>query len=137
MNYLPEYLVDTSIWVDFFRGKSPAIKDRIFELIASERIYCNGMVIYELLRGAKSKKEYNFIIDNFPGFKYLEMDRDFFVYSAQVAKQLSSSGKSFPNADIMIASHAKQHNLVLFTKDKHFETIGLELGIQFDIIENV
>lgn len=131
-----DYLVDTSIWVDFFRGKSEAIKNRILELAANNRIYYNGIVISELLTGAKNQKQFDFILDNFSGLKYLEMDKDFFIYSSKIIYQLKRSGITLPMSDVMIAAHARQHNLIVFSKDKHFELTGRKVGFQYEVIKN-
>ncbi|UCH97781.1 MAG: PIN domain-containing protein [Candidatus Aminicenantes bacterium] len=131
-----KYLVDTSIWVDFFRGKSEAIKNRVLDLAANNRIYYNGIVISELLTGAKNQKQFDFIIDNFSGLNYLEMDKDFFIYSSKIIYQLKRSGITLPMSDVMIAAHAKQHNLIVFSKDKHFELTGRKVGFQYDVIKN-
>ncbi len=130
------YLVDTSIWVDFFRGKSEAIKNRVLDLAANNRIYYNGIVISELLSGAKNQKQFDFIIDNFSGLNYLEMDKNFFIYSSKIIYQLKRSGITLPMSDVMIAAHAKQHNLIVFSKDKHFELTGKKVGFQYDVIKN-
>lgn len=130
------YLVDTSIWVDFFRGKSEAIKNRVLDLVANNRVYYNGIVISELLTGAKSQKQFDFIIDNFSGLNYLEMDKDFFVYSSRIIYQLKRSGLTLPMSDVFIAAHAKQNNLIVFSKDKHFELTGRKVGFQYEVIKN-
>lgn len=132
-----DYLIDTSLWVDFFRGKSEAIKNRIMDMVSNNRIYYNGIIIHELLTGARSKKQTEFIIDSFSGLKYLEMDREFFVQSSRIASQLRSSGITLPMTDIMKATHAKLNNLIIFAKDKHFEAMGQRIGFQYDIIVSV
>lgn len=130
------YLVDTSIWIEFFRGNSEAAKNRIFDLGESNRIYYNGIVISELLTGARNSKQFDFIIENFSGLNYLEMDEAFFIYIAKINNQLRSSGVTLPISDVMIAAHAKLNNLAVFSRDKHFEKIGRLIGFQYDIIEN-
>jgi predicted nucleic acid-binding protein len=131
------YLVDTSIWIDYFRGKSEAIKNRMTDLAFNNRIYYNGIIISELLSGAKSKKQFDFIIENFSGLNYLEMDKEFFIFSSRITNKLRSLGITLPISDILIAAHAKFNNLIVFTKDKHFEKTGQLIGFQYDIIENV
>ena len=130
-----DYLIDTSIWIDFFRGKSEPIKSRIFNLLEENRIHYNGIVLGELLIGAVGKKEFDFINENFLGLNYLEMGRSFFIQVSKIGRQLKRSGISLPLSDTIIACHAKINKLILFTKDKHFETIGKTVGFQYDIIE--
>jgi len=130
------FLVDTSLWVAFFRGKSLAIKNRLLDLAASNRIFYNGIVLMELLNGSKSDKQYQFVTDNFLGLQYLEMDKDFFVECSAMTAQLKSAGLTMSMSDIMIATHAKLNNLFVYSMDKHFELAGPAVGFQFEILKN-
>ena len=49
-------LVDSSIWIEFFRGNEP-VRSTVNELIDKRLIYCTGLIVGELIQGAKSKKE--------------------------------------------------------------------------------
>ena len=81
------YLVDTSIWIDFFRGNSKIIKNRILNLLDENRIYYNGIILSELLIGTNSKKEFNFINENFSGLNYLKMEREKIRFSSSLAER--------------------------------------------------
>jgi hypothetical protein len=131
-----DYIIDTSIWVDFFRGNSEVIRKRILELATDNSIYYNGIIISELLTGAKSNKQFDFILENFEGLKYLEMDKDFFIYISRITNQLRTEGITLPISDVMIAAHTKMNNLIVFTKDRHFENTGRLIGFQYEFIKN-
>lgn len=129
------YLVDTSIWIDFFRGTSEVIKKRLFQLLDENTVYTNGIILAELLIGAAGKKEFALIRDNFDGLRYLEMDRGFLIYGSEIGNKLLRSGKTIPFSDIVILAHAKKNNLIILTKDKHFESLGKFVGFQYEIID--
>jgi predicted nucleic acid-binding protein len=131
-----KYLVDTSIWVEFFRGRSPAIKERVFDLLSTNRIIMNGVVVAELLMGARGKKEVAFVREKLSTLDYLETDKDFFSMCGTLGYKIRNAGLHLPLSDIMIAAHAKMNNLTIFTKDKHFENIGRIIEVQYEIIEN-
>ena len=42
-------LVDTSVWIDFFRGVG-SIKDFLTKLIVRDRVFIAGPVLFELLQ---------------------------------------------------------------------------------------
>jgi predicted nucleic acid-binding protein len=130
------YLVDTSIWVEFFRGRQPAIKNRVFSLLDQKRVIINGVIILELLMGARSNKEINFIKEKLANLNSLSEDINFFIYAGDLGKEIRKTGMNLPLSDIFIAAHARLHNLMIFTMDKHFESIGKEFGIQYEIIQN-
>jgi predicted nucleic acid-binding protein len=55
-------LVDTSVWVEFFRGKQPYL-DHIGDLIARNEIITISPIFGELLQGAKDNREQSIIMD--------------------------------------------------------------------------
>ncbi|MCP4218685.1 MAG: PIN domain-containing protein, partial [bacterium] len=73
-------LLDTSIWVEFFRERSSAVTNRVLQLLDEDRIVTNGVIITELLLGAERKKESRFIKENLTKLQYLDADKKFFVY---------------------------------------------------------
>ncbi|MBN2443564.1 MAG: PIN domain-containing protein [Spirochaetales bacterium] len=49
-------LVDTSAWIEFFRKREPYYSN-ILKLIDDDRICCTGIILAELIQGAKTLKE--------------------------------------------------------------------------------
>ena len=50
-------LVDTSVWIAFFRGKDTHLIERIAALLKSQNAVYTGIIALELLNGAKGQKE--------------------------------------------------------------------------------
>ncbi len=133
---MDDYLIDTSVWILFFGKNSDVVENRILNLIARNRVAYNGVILSELLFGAKNNKNIDSIIDTFTGLRFLEMDRDFFVHSSRLNLELRKKGLTVPMADVMILTHAKLNRLIVFSQDKHFEQAGLAVGVQFEVIKN-
>jgi predicted nucleic acid-binding protein len=95
-----------------------------------------GVVAAELLLGARGKKEIEFVKGKLSSLDYLETDREFFFLCGTLGKKIRKAGIHMPLSDIMIATHAKMNNLIIFTMDKHFEAIGQIIEVQYDIIQN-
>jgi tRNA(fMet)-specific endonuclease VapC len=53
----------------------------------------------------------------------LECDATTANYYGQIKKELKEKGNPIPENDIWIAAIAKQHELELVSRDKHFEKI--------------
>ena len=53
-----------------------------------------------------------------------------------MGNRLRKAGISVPFSDLLIAAHAKCHDLIVLTLDQHYESIGLTPGIQFEILKN-
>ena len=125
-----EYFVDSTVWIEFFKGGSKEINDFLMPLIDEDRVFYNGIILTELLIGAINEKEYNFLRENFEGFKYLEIDRNTFKETSQIGFNLRRNGVTIPITDLMITAHCIKHNLTIVTKDKHFKLINEKLKLR-------
>jgi predicted nucleic acid-binding protein len=61
-NALDKVLVDTSAWIEFFRKKDPWYSV-IAGLMDDKRVCCSGIILAELIQGAKSEKELEILRD--------------------------------------------------------------------------
>ncbi len=68
-------LVDTSVWIDYFKGQSSYIANLMDVIITENNIYVPRVVIAELMQGCKSEKEVS-IIEEF-------LDAFFIIDSSQ------------------------------------------------------
>ena len=118
----PYVIADTCIWVEFFRTTS-LISERLRDLISNNFVASVGIIIAELLQGIKANKEREVIIGIFNTIEYLEITRDIWIASGDLAKELRTQGKTIPLSDILIACCAKKHQYQIFTIDKHFQDI--------------
>ncbi|VAX34939.1 hypothetical protein MNBD_UNCLBAC01-680 [hydrothermal vent metagenome] len=80
--------IDSTIWVEFFRGKNKKITETVLALLDEDRIFYNGIVIGALLTRAMGKREWSFIKDNFDGLKYLNADKVSFEQAAHIGFKL-------------------------------------------------
>lgn len=120
-------LVDTSIWLDFFKLKPEAGKKLENLLIGNSVITC-GIVMFELLQGIRYEKEKTIILKSLSILPYIEMTDKLWQASAELSSSLKKKGYNLPLSDILIAAIAIEHNLSVFTLDKHFKQIpGVKL----------
>ena len=130
---MSEFLIDSTIWIEFFKGKNNTINDLVFPLIDEDKIYYNGVILSELLIGATNEKEFSFLESNFEGFRHLETDKTIFSKTAQIGFKLRRKGVTVPLTDLIIAAHASHFGLTVVTADPHFKLIEKEvkLDLQF------
>lgn len=76
--------------VAFSRNK--VVNDFVLPLIDEDRIHYNSIILSELLIGATTEKEFNFLKSNFDGFKYLETDKNIFKKASRVGFRLRREG---------------------------------------------
>lgn len=115
-------LADTSIWIEFFKPESP-IGKRLESLIVKNSVRICGIILFELLQGVKSEAEKTKIVETLSNLEYVEMSKPLWQKSAGISASLKKNGLTLPLSDIFIASIAIEHNLSVFTLDKHFEQI--------------
>jgi predicted nucleic acid-binding protein len=113
-------LVDTSVWVNYFRGKSDA--DRLDFLIDENLIVINDLILAKLvpfLEIRKQRKPIHLLrhIDKLP----LNIDWALIIASQIGCLKSGINGIGLP--DLILAQNAKQNDCQIFSMDNHFRLI--------------
>ena len=124
-----KYMIDTSVWIDYFRDTNKELNDFIDRLIDEDVVYINGIIKSELLIGTRTQKEYDLTKNNLECFTTLELDDRVFNEISKVGFQLKRKGITVPLSDLIIAVQCFEQQLILIEKDKHFEKIKRYLGL--------
>ena len=115
-------LVDTSVWIDFFRG-APSIKNSLEKLIARDEIFTAGPVLYELLQGVRLPEEKKQVREALLSTNYFEITSNDWEEAALLSSTLRAQGIILPMTDILIGHLAKARNLEVISFDPHFDQI--------------
>ncbi|NUO09844.1 MAG: PIN domain-containing protein [Candidatus Brocadia sp.] len=121
-------LVDTSAWIEFFRKKAPYHKT-VLELIDSNSIYCTGIVLAELIQGAKSQKELDVLKEFLHVFDFIPDSTELWEKAGELSFSLRRKGKIVGLADCYISVMIHLNKIKLLTLDKHFEMIKKEIDL--------
>ncbi len=132
---MSEYLVDTSVWVEFLRGEKSTIKKRLENLLDENRALVTGIILAELLTGIAKEKEQHFLEECFLGLPFLETTREIFATTGKMGAALRKKGITMPLSDLVIAALAKAHGLAVLTLDNHFLTLARPLGVQMELLK--
>ncbi len=118
-------LVDTSVWIDFFKNKESAEVNLLQRAIADrEDIAICGLILTEVLQGIKTNKEYDLVLESFESLSFLEMDKEVYILAANIYRELRKNGITIRKSiDCLIAAVAISHNIPLLHNDKDFEPI--------------
>jgi len=118
-------LVDTSLWIEAFKKDCPEkIKEMIFKAIDEDNAFITGIIMVELLSGAKTVKKYEQLKNNLEALIYLDTTVEVWNKAAKIAFTLKRKGINVPSGDILIASLSVKYDILLIHMDKHFELIG-------------
>lgn len=116
-------LLDTNIVIGLFAQDS-VVKERLSE---TEEVFIPSIVLGELYFGAlKSERAIENLsrIDDFAiDSVVLGCDAETARYYGEIKNALREKGQPIPENDIWIAAIALQHDLVLITRDAHFEKV--------------
>lgn len=115
-------LVDTSIWIDFFRKKEPAYTN-VVQLIDEDRICCTGIILCELMKGANSEKELNVLKDFLHVYAFINETPETWKKTGELSFRLRKRGKETPLSDCLISVLSLEADASIYTYDKHFKTI--------------
>ena len=97
-------------------------------LFGNRAITIVGLVIAEVLQGARSPQEFDSLRAYLNGIRFLDDDKDTWVMAGQLANELRRQGRTIPLSNVIISVVAMQHDEAVLTTDNHFELVpGLRL----------
>ncbi len=118
-------IIDTSAWIKSFRPQyDKALSDLVKDLIIKGRILLPGIIKVELLRGTKSKREYDQLSDLLKGLTYLPVPEEFWERLSEFSFTLFRKGVVVPLTDAYIALLCIENNAPILHCDKHFDLIA-------------
>jgi predicted nucleic acid-binding protein len=127
---MPGYLVDTSVWIFYFRDGGSEYGNLIDKLVDEGGVHINGIVSAELLTGARTQAEFDRLKLALAGLKFVPSDRASFESAGRNGFALKRKGVSVPLSDLIIATNCIDRGLILLDSDRHFETIAAHLPLK-------
>ncbi len=115
-------LVDTSIWIDFFRGVA-STKELLMKLLARDRVFTAGPVLFELLQGIRSSEEREQVKEALLSVNFLEITPGDWEGAVSISRELRLKGITIPMTDLLLVQLAKTRNLEIISLDPHFDQI--------------
>lgn len=122
-------LVDTSVWIAFFRKSEPC-HSTVLDLLSKDLVCSAGIIVAELIQGAKFGKELSVLKDFKHTFAFLPESPSVWEKAGELSYNLRRKGITVGLADCFIAIAARESSVRLFTLDTHFERLKEEAGIK-------
>ena len=116
-------MLDTSVGVDAFRGKTPHVVAATQALLNDDRIVICGPVIFEIKRVLRSTDRKN-ILPLMDALIRLSVDEAVWDNAGELDAILRKKGITIPPMDVIIALICLHHKVSLFTLDEHFRSIS-------------
>ncbi len=115
-------LIDTSAWIDFFRGKGPCADDVDRALEDGDAAIC-GPVQTELHRGLRSRAERAQVLLHLGGCRFLAQPSNLWAEAGELGFALQPKGITVKTLDLLIACYALAHRVPILTSDGDFKLI--------------
>ena len=118
-------IIDTSAWIDSFRPRTKKdLSLLVKDLILQDRVLIPGIIKAELLRGTRTKSEYNRLSELLKGITYLPVPDEFWDRLSEFSFQLFRKGITVPLTDTYIALLCLENKVPILHRDKHFDLIS-------------
>ena len=125
-------LVDSSVWIDYFRGTPTPQAEKLDSLLGSEPVVTGDLVLTEVLQGFGSERDFNqarklltsLVVVNLAG-------RDIAIQAARNFRALRALGINVRKTiDTVIATHCIVNGLTLLYSDRDFDPFVQHLGLR-------
>lgn len=125
-------LVDSSVWVDFFRGKDTAQTGRLDALLDSEVLGIGDLNLTEVLQGCKFQKEFNEARRLLGRLEFVVLGgSDVAVQAAVNYRKLRSLGLTVRGTvDVVLATRCIVSGYRLLHSDRDFDAFERHLGLR-------
>ena len=117
-------LVDSSVWINFLRARNTQAGLMIREMMAEKAICTNGIIVNELLFGARHEKDVHTLKNLLEPLPFLQTTEPVWWRAGEIRLQMKNKGFSASLPDAVIAATALHHGAALFTLDTHFHEIA-------------
>jgi hypothetical protein len=119
-------IVDTSVWIDFFKDRStPEVHLLEKTLEEEEDIFTTGLILQEVLSGIKKKREREAVKSNFRQFILIMPTWETHIQAAEIFDACQKKGFTVRSTiDCLIAALAIEYDLPLLQRDRDYDFIA-------------
>ncbi|MFQ5742591.1 MAG: PIN domain-containing protein [Acidobacteriota bacterium] len=119
-------LVDTSVWVDHFRGRHSPAAAYLSELIEEEEDICTcGIILTEVLQGIRANAQYRRTRRLFLHLVYLPARQSAHLLAAHIYRSARKRGVTIRRSvNCIIAACAIEARVPLLHRDRDFDEIA-------------
>ena len=128
MNFQHKVLVDSSVWIDFFRnGNQPQL-----ELLTTEDLACtNELILTELLPAIENQRK-NELNESLLALEIVPLSIDWDLIRRYQTMNIKNGVNKVGIPDLMILQQVIEQKMTLMSLDKHFKLMNNSFS--FDLI---
>lgn len=125
-------LVDSSVWIDYFRGASSPQTEKLDALLGTEPIVMGDLILVEVLQGFVSDRDFRQARKLLSSLEMVDVGgRDIAVQAAENFRALRALGITVRKTiDTVIATRCIESRLTLLYSDRDFDPFVEHLGLR-------
>ena len=125
-------LVDSSVWIDYFRGSVTPQSEKLESLLGTELIAAGDLILTEVLQGFVSDRDFNQAKKLLTTLVVVDLaGQDIAIQAAKNFRALRALGISVRKTiDTVIATRCIESGLPLLYSDRDFDPFVEHLGLR-------
>ena len=125
-------LVDSSVWIDYFRGSVTKQTDRLDQLLGSEPLAIGDLILVEVLQGFTHPRDFNAARKMLAALMVVELcGQEVAIQAARNFRALRDRGVTVRKTiDTVIATRCIQSGYDLLHDDRDFDPFVKHLGLR-------
>jgi len=127
----PVILVDSSVWIDYFRGATTPQAEKLDALLGAEPVLAGDLILTEVLQGFVSDRDFNQASKLLDSLDVIDLGgRDIAIQAARNFRVLRGLGVTVRKTiDTIIATRCIESRLTLLYSDRDFDPFVTHLGL--------
>jgi len=125
-------VVDSSVWIDFFNGKSSPQTSKLQSFMGEEPLLVGDLILCEILQGARTEALARVLEETLHKFDQVAMlNPDLAIAAAKNYRILRSKGITIRKTiDLIIGTFCIAHQHTLLHDDRDFDPMKTYLGLR-------
>lgn len=125
-------LVDSSVWIDYFRGASTPQAHRLNRLLNDEPLAVGDLMLAEVLQGFTQERDFNEALRLMAALRIIDIGgRDIAIQAARNFRILRGKGVTIRKTiDTLIATRCIEDGYLLLYSDRDFDPFVEHLGLE-------
>ncbi|MDX2247098.1 MAG: PIN domain nuclease [Bacteroidia bacterium] len=125
-------IVDSTVWIDFFNGKTTRETDLLATLLEKNQVGIGDLILAEVLQGFRLQGDYNLAKGHLSFLPCFEMTgKTLAIKSAENYRMLRNKGITIRKTiDMFIATFCIENGHTLLHNDRDFDPMVSHLGLK-------
>jgi predicted nucleic acid-binding protein len=125
-------LVDSSVWIDYFKGAITAPTEKLDQLLGREPLAIGDLILTEVLQGFADERDFNTARKMLTSLTVVELaGQEIAIQAARNFRALRRAGVTVRKTiDTVIATRCIESEYDLLHSDKDFEPFVKHLGLR-------